>query len=40
MLTTYNFGDLLDFLSKLQTDPNLVKDCKDVLEHIGTQPGR
>lgn len=39
MLTTYNFGDLLDFLSKPQTDPDLARACKEVLEHVGTAPG-
>jgi hypothetical protein len=38
MLTTYNFGDLLDFLSKPHSDPDLAQATKEVLEHIGTAP--
>jgi hypothetical protein len=28
--------DLLDWLSKAHSDPDLVKACKEVLENIGT----
>ncbi len=31
--------DLLDFLSKPHSDPDLVKTCKEVLECIGAAPG-
>jgi hypothetical protein len=39
ILSTYDFGDLLDFLSKAHSDPDLVKACKEVLEHGGAEPG-
>jgi hypothetical protein len=38
MLSTGIPGDLLDFLSKPHTDPDLVRASKEVLEHIGTAP--
>ena len=39
-LSTGQAGDLLDFLSKPQKDPDLVKACKEVLEHIGAAHGK
>ena len=38
-LSTGNVADLLDFLSKPQTDADLVRAAKEVLEHIGTAAG-
>jgi hypothetical protein len=37
--STGNMGDMLDFLSQRQTDSDVAKACKEVLEHIGTTPG-
>jgi hypothetical protein len=31
--------DLLNWLSKPHTDPDLTKACKEVLQHIGAAPG-
>ncbi len=39
MLSTYNVGALLDFLSKPQPDPDLARACKEVLEHVGSASG-
>jgi hypothetical protein len=30
--------DLLDFLSKPHRDPDLVRACKEVFEHLGSAP--
>jgi hypothetical protein len=38
-LSTGNVGDLLDFLSKPQTDPDQARACKELLKHIGAAPG-
>ncbi len=38
-LNTYNVADLLDWLSKPHADPDLVKACKEVLEHLGSAQG-
>jgi hypothetical protein len=37
-LSTNNVGDLLDFLYEPQTDPDLAKAARDVLERVGTAP--
>jgi hypothetical protein len=39
MLTTGQLDDLLDSVSKRQTDSDLAKACKEVLEQIGTASG-
>lgn len=39
MLSTGIAGDLLDFLSKSQSNPDLAKAAKEVLEHISAEPG-
>ncbi len=33
-----DLGDLLDFLSKPQTDADMARACKEVLEHVGGAP--
>jgi len=38
-LSTGKIGDLLDFLSDPQTDPDLVKACMEVLEHLDAALG-
>ena len=39
MLSTAEPGDLLDFLRKPQTAPDLARACKEVLGHLGATPG-